>query len=95
MEAFAAFVAVRTGTFAAGQEGGLGCGAVEAMVETGLVAEADVWETHAAVLAVVVGTAEGVRRDGWQNKAAVEAVFGDIFDFRFSILDWGDFSDGV
>jgi hypothetical protein len=58
METFAAFVAVWTRAFAAGQKGWLGCAAIEAFIEAGLVAEADVGETHAAGWAVVVGATE-------------------------------------
>lgn len=47
------------------------------MIEAGLVTEADVRQTHAAIGigAVVVGTTEGVRRDGGKRRAAVEAMF--------------------
>jgi hypothetical protein len=61
------------------------------VIEAGLVAEADVGQTHAAGWAVIFGTAEGVWRDGREGRAAVEA----IFDFRFWIFDWGNVADGV
>jgi hypothetical protein len=76
VEAFAAFVTVGTGTLAAGQEVRLGSAAVEAVIEAGLVAQTDVRQTHAAGWAVVVGTAKRVRWDGWQRRAAVQAMFG-------------------
>ena len=71
MEALAAFVAVRTGAFAAGQESGLGCATTEAVIGAGLVTEADVGETDAAGWAVIIGTAEGVRWDGGERRTAL------------------------
>ena len=71
MEAFAAFVAVGTRAFATRQKVRLGCAAIEAMVEAGLVAETDIRETRATGWAVVFGTAEGVWRDRWKGRAAV------------------------
>jgi len=75
VETFAAFVAVGTRALAAGQEVWLGCAAVKAAIEAGLVTEADVGKTHAAGRTMVFGTTEGVRRNGWERSAAVEAVF--------------------
>jgi hypothetical protein len=76
VEAFAAFVAVGTGALAAGQEVWLGSAAVEAVIEAGLVTEADIGEAHAAGGTMVFGTTKGARRDGRERRAAVEAVFG-------------------
>jgi hypothetical protein len=53
----------------------LGCVAIEAVVETGFRAKADVGKTHAAGWTVIFGTAERVRRDGWEWRAAVQAIF--------------------
>ena len=60
MKAFAAFVTVWTRTLSAGEKRGLGCAAVEAVIEAGLVTEADVRQAHAAIGigAVIFGTAE-------------------------------------
>ena len=55
----------------------MGCAAVKAVIEAGLVAEADVRQAHAAigVGAMVFGTAEGVRRNGREGRAAVQTMF--------------------
>jgi hypothetical protein len=71
VEAFTAFVARGTGAFAAGEKGWLGCAAIEAVIGAGLVAEADVGKTDAAGGAMIFGTTERVRWDGWESSAAV------------------------
>jgi len=82
VEAFAAFVAVWAWAITTGQDGWLSCAAVEAVIEAGLRAEADVGQAHAAGWAVIVGTTTGVWWDWGKIGAAFQAVFGDwIFDF--------------
>jgi hypothetical protein len=80
VETFAAFVTVGPRAFAAGQELGLSCAAVEAVIEAGLIAEADVGQAHTAVLAVVFGTTEGARSHRREGRAAIEAMFGSWID---------------
>jgi len=93
VETFTAFVARGTGAFAAGEKGWLGCAAIEAVIEAGFVAEAGIWQAHAAGWAVVIGSTTSLWRDRWQSDAAFQAMFRGLrlgfrgarfFCFRFS-----------
>jgi hypothetical protein len=96
VESNAAFVAGQARTISARQKMWLSCVAVEAFIEAGLVAEADVGQTHAAGWAVVVRPTASLWRNGRESGAALQAVFGDwIFDFRFSIFRWANESRGL
>jgi len=75
----------------------LHCAAGEAFIEAGFVTEANVRQTHTAVLAVVLRATACVWRNEWQGRAAFQAVFAGLsigcrerrfVGFRFSFLDW-------
>jgi hypothetical protein len=90
VEKLAALVAVGTWALTVWQQVGLSSVAESAAIEAGLVAEADVRQTHAAVLAVVLRATACALRNGWQSSAAFQTVFGDrIFKFWILIFDWG------
>ena len=78
METFAAFVAVRARALSVRQQVWLGCAAVEAIIEAGLFAEANVGQAHAAGWAVVIGPTESI----WRNRRQSGAAFQTLFDFR-------------